>query len=297
MEPRFGQDFRAVRVHTDAHAQELARAVSAQAFTVGRDIVFGAGHYMLETERGKHLLAHELTHVVQQSNPGGARAGGRSAPRALSAISQTPQNAQIHRQEDMDAGTRDAGDTGVSSDAGVSSEEGQNAPSVIEWTSQGPRDTRSDAGTATTLDQTSGASVGAATTTGTPEITLETGNTGAGPINNLVHQQICVDKNDGNGKQCFSFAASGVQLPQFSSTWLGWSSTVVGAILQGEVYDPAPVPGATVASRHTPTAAQAATWLSYMRGTRLGLQDGYSVARHNCRTFSQWEFRDAPSHW
>ena len=57
------------------------------------------------------------------------------------------------------------------------------------------------------------------------------------------------------------------------------------------------VPGASIVSTHSPTAAQASNWLNYMNRTRVGLQDGYSVARHNCRTFSQWEFRDAPSHW
>jgi hypothetical protein len=66
MEPRFNADFSAIRVHTDAHAHELARAVSAQAFTVGRNVVFGAGHYSPETETGKRLLAHELTHTIQQ---------------------------------------------------------------------------------------------------------------------------------------------------------------------------------------------------------------------------------------
>lgn len=67
-EPRFGVDFSQVRVHTDAKADELARSVNALAFTVGKDIVFGAGYYAPETAKGKHLLAHELTHVVQQSN-------------------------------------------------------------------------------------------------------------------------------------------------------------------------------------------------------------------------------------
>ena len=67
-EPRFGSDFRAVRVHTDAGAGELARSVNAHAFTVGRDIVFGSGRYAPETEPGKRLLAHELTHVVQQGS-------------------------------------------------------------------------------------------------------------------------------------------------------------------------------------------------------------------------------------
>jgi len=70
MEPRFGADFRAVRVHTDAHAHGLARSVNAQAFTVGRNVVFGAGHYSPDTEGGRRLLAHELTHVVQQSSAG-----------------------------------------------------------------------------------------------------------------------------------------------------------------------------------------------------------------------------------
>ena len=65
-EPRFGYDFSQVRVHTDSRASESARAVNALAYTVGRDIVFGSGQYMLGTESGKRLLAHELTHVVQQ---------------------------------------------------------------------------------------------------------------------------------------------------------------------------------------------------------------------------------------
>jgi Domain of unknown function (DUF4157) len=65
-EPRFGNDFGQVSVHTDSHAGELVRSVNARAFTVGRDIVFGAGQYAPETESGKSLLAHELTHVVQQ---------------------------------------------------------------------------------------------------------------------------------------------------------------------------------------------------------------------------------------
>jgi hypothetical protein len=68
MEPRFGTDFSAVRVHTDARAGDLARAVNAQAFTVGRDIVFRADRYAPDTEPGRHLLAHELTHVVQQGD-------------------------------------------------------------------------------------------------------------------------------------------------------------------------------------------------------------------------------------
>lgn len=66
-EPRFGYDFSQVRVHTDAKAAESARAVNALAFTVGRDVAFGAGQYAPGTTEGKRLLAHELTHVVQQN--------------------------------------------------------------------------------------------------------------------------------------------------------------------------------------------------------------------------------------
>lgn len=66
MEPRFGADFSGVRVHTDGDAAQSAHAVDALAFTVGRDIVFGAGSYAPESESGRKLLAHELTHVIQQ---------------------------------------------------------------------------------------------------------------------------------------------------------------------------------------------------------------------------------------
>jgi hypothetical protein len=67
-EPRFGQDFSQVRVHTDMRSAGSARAVSALAYTVGRNVVFAAGHYSPATSTGRKLLAHELTHVVQQSN-------------------------------------------------------------------------------------------------------------------------------------------------------------------------------------------------------------------------------------
>jgi hypothetical protein len=66
MEPRFGHDFGQVRVHTDARAAESARAVNAVAYTAGRHVVFSAGVYSPEAAEGKRLLAHELTHVLQQ---------------------------------------------------------------------------------------------------------------------------------------------------------------------------------------------------------------------------------------
>jgi outer membrane protein OmpA-like peptidoglycan-associated protein len=66
MEPRFGEDFSLVQVHTDAKATESARAVNARAYTVGRDVVFGSGQYVPGTYEGRKLIAHELTHVAQQ---------------------------------------------------------------------------------------------------------------------------------------------------------------------------------------------------------------------------------------
>lgn len=69
MEGSFGHDFSHVRVHTDAAAADSARTRAAKAYTVGSDVVFGPGRYTPETPAGARLLAHELTHVVQQGQP------------------------------------------------------------------------------------------------------------------------------------------------------------------------------------------------------------------------------------
>ncbi|MGB9180968.1 MAG: DUF4157 domain-containing protein, partial [Pyrinomonadaceae bacterium] len=66
MESRFGHDFNSVRVHTDARAAESARSVNALAYTVGQHVVFGSGHYQPQTQTGRHLIAHELAHTIQQ---------------------------------------------------------------------------------------------------------------------------------------------------------------------------------------------------------------------------------------
>jgi hypothetical protein len=66
MEARFGQDFSGVRVHSDAKAAKSAADVDAQAYTVGQNVVFGAARYAPRTTEGQELLAHELSHVVQQ---------------------------------------------------------------------------------------------------------------------------------------------------------------------------------------------------------------------------------------
>ena len=68
MESALGSDFSTVRVHTGASADRLNRDLSARAFTYGTDIYFNAGEYRPDTDSGRHLLAHELTHVVQQSS-------------------------------------------------------------------------------------------------------------------------------------------------------------------------------------------------------------------------------------
>lgn len=87
LESRFGRDLSGVRVHTDDRAARAADNLDAQAFTRGRDIFFGRGHYQPETPSGRHLLAHELTHTVQQA-PGPAIDAGPST-QAVSAPSST----------------------------------------------------------------------------------------------------------------------------------------------------------------------------------------------------------------
>lgn len=79
MEPRFGQDFSRVRIHADLRASHAADAAQAQAFTFGGDIVFGSGKFAPSTPGGQKLLAHELTHVVQQ---GAANAATQSPAEA-----------------------------------------------------------------------------------------------------------------------------------------------------------------------------------------------------------------------
>lgn len=70
METRFGHDFSRVRVHTGAGAARSAQAVGARAYTVGQHIVFGSGQFAPGSEAGQRLLAHELTHTIQQGDGG-----------------------------------------------------------------------------------------------------------------------------------------------------------------------------------------------------------------------------------
>lgn len=86
MEQRFGHDFSRVQVHSGPTAEQSAREVNALAYTVGHNIVFGAGQFVPETLAGRRLIAHELTHVVQQdperrgSIPGSGNGGTAHGP-------------------------------------------------------------------------------------------------------------------------------------------------------------------------------------------------------------------------
>lgn len=109
MEPRFGRDFGDVRVHVGDKSDQSAKAVRALAYTVGRDIVFAAGNYKTGTTDGRRLLAHELTHTMQQ-------AGGKSYERASTAPDVQSQPVQVARQDGgvggADAGTEEIHDAG-----------------------------------------------------------------------------------------------------------------------------------------------------------------------------------------
>ena len=85
-EPRFGHDFSRVRVHTGGAAAGSALALNAIAYTVGTNVVFDAGRYAPETSDGRRLLAHELTHVVQQGGVGKRLNGGETADRSRAAV-------------------------------------------------------------------------------------------------------------------------------------------------------------------------------------------------------------------
>ena len=94
MEQRFGHDFSRVRVHSGAEAEQSALEVSANAYTIGSDIVFGAGRFAPGTNEGRRLIAHELTHVVQQSGAEAIRSDQDTEKRDLSPLLQCSSNLQ-----------------------------------------------------------------------------------------------------------------------------------------------------------------------------------------------------------
>jgi len=101
METAFGASFGGVRVHTDTHADALNRSLNARAFTVGQDIFFRQGEYDPGGSRGRELLAHELTHVVQQGGAGIQRMPAASESRAAEAsLSRAPKDPVVQRMCD-----------------------------------------------------------------------------------------------------------------------------------------------------------------------------------------------------
>ncbi len=82
-EPRFGHDFSNVRVHDGPEAATAAAGIRARAFTFGQDVVFGAGEHNPASDSGKRLLAHELTHVVQQSRGPSSNRGPQAIQRKI----------------------------------------------------------------------------------------------------------------------------------------------------------------------------------------------------------------------
>src|SRR5262245_10460614 len=101
-EPRFGWDLGGVRIHDDSAAAASARSIHARAYTYGNQVVFGAGQFAPDQAAGRRLLAHELTHVLQQQSGRAriSRAPGGTLPRFM-------------RQAATDAGTTDAATAGA----------------------------------------------------------------------------------------------------------------------------------------------------------------------------------------
>jgi hypothetical protein len=106
MEPRFGHDFSRVRVHADQRAAQSADAVAAHAYTVGADVVFGAGRYAPQSGGGQRLLAHELAHVVQQQNGGATPSLQRFEAKERDKIAPTFNDMMAIIKTIIDASTR-----------------------------------------------------------------------------------------------------------------------------------------------------------------------------------------------
>lgn len=90
LERQFGQDFSRIRIHDGGSAQQSASEVSARAYTVGHDVVFGAGQYAPDTARGRRLIAHELAHAIDQDGSATGWLDRQPAGRADSTVEQKP---------------------------------------------------------------------------------------------------------------------------------------------------------------------------------------------------------------
>jgi outer membrane protein OmpA-like peptidoglycan-associated protein len=139
MEASYGRDLRDVRIHTDSSAAQSAASLDAQAFTTGRDVVFGAGGYAPETTAGTRLLAHEIAHVVQQASGAVAPAASGDQLSIGSASDRLEQGAE-HAAAQVVDGPRAAGaadlsrSTTVAPAAGAPAIQRQELPAVPEVT-------------------------------------------------------------------------------------------------------------------------------------------------------------------
>ncbi len=98
-EPRFGYDFSNVRIHNDSAAAKSAHSINALAYTSGNNIVFNQNQYSPDTDTGKKLLAHELTHVIQQSNNGMCQIQKKDEPGSQLKMEDTPcERASLRRE-------------------------------------------------------------------------------------------------------------------------------------------------------------------------------------------------------
>lgn len=122
MEGAFGADFGSVRVHTDAAASDSAKTVQAHAYTVGENVVFQSGNYSPGSDSGKRMLAHELTHVVQQ----------RSGP-----VDGTPASGGIKVSDPSDRFEREAATTAERAVAGPASAAPATAPAQLQRQADG----------------------------------------------------------------------------------------------------------------------------------------------------------------
>ncbi|GAA0879196.1 hypothetical protein GCM10009119_21640 [Algoriphagus jejuensis] len=99
MERSFGSDFSEVRIHTDTYATDLSKRLNAKAFTHGSDIYFNSEKFETQTQGGKKLLAHELTHVIQQS--------GRASNTIMRAVDNASVEAEFNKWADDNKKTKD----------------------------------------------------------------------------------------------------------------------------------------------------------------------------------------------
>jgi Domain of unknown function (DUF4157) len=126
LETKFGADFSGVRVHTGARAGALNRSIEAEAFTAGRDVFFRQGAYDPGCREGQKLIAHELSHVLQQQ-----AAGGGAAARIVQRMPQDPDENEPPPQEEEKSEAEES-----ESDQESESEEEEPEPEELEITSE-----------------------------------------------------------------------------------------------------------------------------------------------------------------